>query len=269
MPSAEDHQYELPASFMAEMVDAGGVNCIWANWPGTGLENDVILYFHGGAMVTGHADVNWCARLSCMTGMRVLTVDYPLAPEQPLPAATEACIQAYLWLTRITRPEQIALYGRSAGASLVMLVLQTLVKRKLPLPRCGVPVSSWIPHMTQFKLWQKVVGNEDWNGTRLGNARRSWEEITEDPRFNCMKGELRGLPPLYIGVGSLENVDRDLKLSLQLAQAAKAVGVTVELDVARNLQHCPDNNLMLVPEDTAFVARVAAFIQRCVCQAVA
>jgi len=263
MPNASDDVYKLPATFRPQCVDAGGVPCIWTNWPGTCDESGVILYFHGGAMVTGHPDVNWCARLSCLTGKRVLSVDYRLAPEHPMPASTEDCIQAYHWLIQTTAPEQVALYGRSAGATLVMTVLQGLLQQNLPLPACGVPVSAWTPHMTQLELWQKVVGNEGWSGKASEAAVKSWQDILSDPRFNFMAGQLRGLPPLYIGVGSLENVDRDLKCSLRLAEAARTAGVHVQLDVARNLQHCPDENIFLVPEDTAFAARATAFIHTC------
>lgn len=263
VPSADDMLYELPAGFRIQPVDAGGVPCIWTNWPGTCAESGVIMYFHGGAMVTGHPDVNWCARLSCLTGMRVLTVDYRLAPEHPMPASTEDCLQAYQWLIQTTPPEQVALYGRSAGATLVMTVLQGLMQQNLPLPACGVPVSAWAPHMTQFELWQKVVGNEDWSGKSSGVTVKSWQHILSDPRFNFMAGQLKGLPPLYVGVGSLENVDRDLQVSRLLAKAAQTAGVHVQLDVARNLQHCPDNNIFLVPEDTAFAARATVFIHQC------
>ncbi|MCI0435698.1 MAG: alpha/beta hydrolase, partial [Gemmatimonadetes bacterium] len=126
-----------------EVVDAGGVP---ASWHGERASSDrgTILYLHGGA---------WClhlpgtyrrlaARLSALTGMRVLLPDYRLAPEHPFPAAVDDCFASYRWLIDqglAKRP--LAIAGDSAGGSLSLVTLMRARDASLPLPACAVLLS--------------------------------------------------------------------------------------------------------------------------------
>nr|MBQ4317791.1 alpha/beta hydrolase fold domain-containing protein [Clostridia bacterium] len=49
----------------------------------------IFLFFHGGGWVSGNIDAytNACTTLADETGLRVLSVDYGLAPEHPFPSA--------------------------------------------------------------------------------------------------------------------------------------------------------------------------------------
>jgi len=247
----------VPISFKADAVEARGVCCYWTNWPGIDATHGIVLYMHGGAMVTGHPDTEWCAHLSRATGKAVLTVDYRMAPEHPMPAGTEDAVKVYRWLLedQEVEPKKIAFYGRSAGATLVVLALQAIVSQALPTPACGVSVSAWAPHPTQKPLWEVVVGNTDANGQRTGK-----NNDKHDAQFNIFAGSFDGMPPLYVLVGSLENVCRDLNVSIRLAEAAKEAGVRAELDIALHLQHTPDDFFVCVPEAAQAVARAAKFM---------
>lgn len=250
-------EWPVPAQFLSEKVEAFGVLCFWANWPGIDISGGVVLFLHGGAMVTGNVDLDFCAHLSRATGKAVLTVDYRMAPEHPLPAATEDVVSVYRWLLeeKHVPAGKIALYGRSAGATLVVLALQDMLNQELPLPACGIPVSVWIPHFTQHLLWQVVVGNTDAHGQSTGKS-----NDVHDAKFNALSGKFQGMPPLYVMVGELENVDRDLNASIRLAQVAGEAGVHVKLDVVSNMQHCPDDGLGFVPEALQAVTRAATFL---------
>jgi len=127
------------------------------------------------------------------TGKAVLTVDYRLAPENPLPAATEDVVRAYRWLLedQSVAAGKIVFYGRSAGATLVVLSLQELVRQSLPMPACGVSSSVWVPHATQSKLWDIVVGNRNVNGKRTGRKHN-----VQDDKYNIFAGSFQGMPPL-------------------------------------------------------------------------
>jgi len=207
--------------------------------------------------VTGHPDVEWVPLLSRATGKAVLTVDYRLAPEHPMPAATGDVLAVYRWLleTQEVSPRKIAFYGRSSGAMLVMLALQIIVSQGLHVPACGVAVSVWAPHKTQAELWQVVVGNVDANGQSTGKNNDS-----QDAHFNIFAGKFHGMPPLYVMVGGEEHVDRDLNASKRLAKVAQEAGVQAKLDIALHMQHCPDNYMGYVPEASDAVARAAKFI---------
>jgi acetyl esterase/lipase len=83
-----------------------------------------ILYFHGGGFVAGspasHRGVTaWLAQL---TGMRVLSARYRLAPEHPFPAQRDDAVAACAALGA----DRLILAGDSAGACVVLWGLQAL-----------------------------------------------------------------------------------------------------------------------------------------------
>lgn len=246
----------VPDIFRSEEVDARGVRAVWANWPGIDISSGVVMYLHGGAGCTGHVFVEWCAHLSRALGKAVLTVDYRMAPEHPMPAATEDAVKVYRWLVEDQRvpPGKLAIYGTSSGGMLVILTLQEIVRRSLPVPACGVPVAAWAPNPNQRELWDVVVGTVDADGQSTGN-----NHDVHDAKYDVRAANYRGMPPLYVMVGGEEHVN-DLSCSRQVAKLAADAGVRAELDIVQHTQHCPDGFLGFMPEATACVARAAKFI---------
>ncbi|MCO5596751.1 hypothetical protein L7F22_050820 [Adiantum nelumboides] len=62
----------------------------------------LLLYFHGGGFIFGSTtlpdDHNFLSKLAHLAPAFIVSVEYRLAPEHPLPAAYEDCIEALLWL---------------------------------------------------------------------------------------------------------------------------------------------------------------------------
>src|SRR5512133_1145949 len=76
------------AGAQTEAVQAPGVSGEWVSLDGISGET-VIFFIHGGGYVAGTAEGSrdLVARLCQATGSRALSIDYPLAPEAPFPAA--------------------------------------------------------------------------------------------------------------------------------------------------------------------------------------
>jgi acetyl esterase len=94
-----------------------------------GLERPTLVYFHGGGFVFGDLESHdpLCRRLAHDGRMRVIAVDYRLAPEAPFPAAVDDAIAAFADIA--THPERfgadparLAVGGDSAGANLAINV---------------------------------------------------------------------------------------------------------------------------------------------------
>ena len=64
-----------------------------------GCDNTLLVYFHGGGyrIASALAYRAYCSHLVQRAGVRVLNVDYRLAPEDPFPAAVEDALTAYEW----------------------------------------------------------------------------------------------------------------------------------------------------------------------------
>jgi acetyl esterase/lipase len=85
---------------------------------GSGL---VLLYFHGGGLVSGtsRTDLGWVLDLAAPFGAAVISVGYRLAPEHPAPAQSDDCLAAYRWVRALVGPEPCVVFiGASAGGGL-------------------------------------------------------------------------------------------------------------------------------------------------------
>jgi acetyl esterase len=95
----------------------------------------VMLYFHGGGFTISHnndSDYDETARrLAKLGGWIVVSAEYPLAPENPFPAALSHCHALASWVafdalthSALARadPERLLVGGDSAGGNLAAVV---------------------------------------------------------------------------------------------------------------------------------------------------
>ncbi|WP_246000129.1 alpha/beta hydrolase [Nocardioides pocheonensis] len=99
-----------------------------------------LLFLHGGGMCLGDLDSHdgACRHLAERSGVQVLSVDYPLAPEHPFPAPVEECFAAYRWLVENAHavnadPERLAVGGDSAGGYLAATTAIRAAEAGLPM----------------------------------------------------------------------------------------------------------------------------------------
>ena len=85
----------------------------------------LLVFFHGGGMIYGDLDSHdaVCRYVAEHSGVRVLAVDYRLAPEHPFPAGVDDASAAYAWIAERAAdfgadPSRIAVGGDSAGGYL-------------------------------------------------------------------------------------------------------------------------------------------------------
>lgn len=109
--------------------------------PRRGKKPGLLLFFHGGGWVIGDIDSydRVCGNMARLTGRRVLSVDYRLAPEHPFPAGLEDCylVAQYLFSGAMpdVKPEDITLIGDSAGGNLAAAVCLMARDRKAFTPK--------------------------------------------------------------------------------------------------------------------------------------
>lgn len=108
----------------------------------------LILFFHGGGYVlgsvAGHDPI--CRRLAKLSGHRLLSVEYRLAPEHPWPAAFEDARDSWDWVQQnadrlgIDRL-RITLAGDSAGGGLAMAVANHAAKSPAGVQPSGLALA--------------------------------------------------------------------------------------------------------------------------------
>jgi acetyl esterase len=97
------------------------------------------VFFHGGGMVAGSIDTHdlIAAALAQMSGCRLISVDYRLAPEHRFPAAIEDAIAATGWVSEHAASlgidaTRLVIGGDSAGATLSAVVCQDALRNAGP-----------------------------------------------------------------------------------------------------------------------------------------
>lgn len=106
-----------------------------------------LVYFHGGGWVAGGLDTHegLCRRLAASSGVKLLAIDYRLAPEHPFPAAVEDALAAVRWaadnaLRLGIDPERLAVGGDSVGGGLAAWITQCPAAPPLALQVLLCPV---------------------------------------------------------------------------------------------------------------------------------
>jgi epsilon-lactone hydrolase len=255
-------QVPVPADVARKPVRIGGVNGIEVTIPGNASDR-VILYFHGGVYVIGSAatSVPLVGELVRRTGVDAITLDYRLAPEHPYPAAVQDAHAAYAGLlARGTDPARIVLAGDSAGGGLAVAALLAAREAGLPMPAGAFLMSPYVDltlsgeTLTERQSLDPIL-------TPAGLRVRAPEYLAgadaSDPLISPIFGDLRGLPPLLVQVGSHEILLSD---ALRLAARAATTDVAVTLDVTPGVPHVFQGYAALLDEAAAALDRASAFM---------
>jgi acetyl esterase/lipase len=96
----------------------------------------VLVNLHGGHFKIGSRTISHLESLPIASRgqIRVISVDYRMAPEDTFPAASEDVAAVYRELLRSHRPQKIGLFGCSAGSLLTAEAIAWFQKEGLPLP---------------------------------------------------------------------------------------------------------------------------------------
>ena len=163
------------------------------------------LHLHGGGWTMGsnaYQDQRlW--RLAKEVGVRVVSVEYRLAPEHPFPACIDDCLAVASEVTAHADDSPVLIGGESAGAHLSALVLTRLragfVGANLVYGCYDLGLTEWARSWGErcVILSTPIVG---WHADQLlpgldTDARR-------DPSVSPLFADLSGLPPALLTVGT-------------------------------------------------------------------
>lgn len=168
----------------------------------------LLVFFHGGGFIYGDLDSHDapCRFLAERAGVRVLAVDYRLAPEAAFPAAYDDCVNAYAEILERcdewhADPDRIAVGGDSAGACLATLVAIEAARRGWP---CALQLLIYpITDMTGSAKSRQTFANGFYLTERFVElARDSYAPdrlLWTDPRVSPLVADLpAGLAPAHL-----------------------------------------------------------------------
>jgi monoterpene epsilon-lactone hydrolase len=94
----------------------------------------VLINLHGGGFNADSGSLIEGDPICHLTKIKVVSVYYRLAPENPFPAAVDDVVAVYRELLKTYKPQNIGIFGTSAGATLTAEVAVKLKQAPLPLP---------------------------------------------------------------------------------------------------------------------------------------
>lgn len=251
----------LTDGIQREAVNANGVPCEWLI-PKAGRDEWVLLYIHGGGFIYGLSSLHleMTAYLAKKMGIRVLMVDYRLAPEHPFPAALDNCVTAYRWLLQQGFPsDHIAIAGDSAGGNLTITTMLQLRDSDIPLPgaaACLSPVTDLSNKESLFQTQYDAVLHP--RASRFMNASYLAGQDARNPLISPVFGDLQGLPPMLIHAGEEEILRDD---AIRIAALAEEADVSVQLEIYPRMWHVWQLFLSL-PQAVQSLDAIAHFIKR-------
>jgi acetyl esterase len=195
----------------------------------------VLVYFHGGGFVIGDLETHddFMRRLCAASGVRVVAVDYRLAPEHPFPAAHDDALAATRWVFDHAAeigidPRRVAVGGCSAGGNLaacMALEMRTDPARKLAFQLLLYPATTMDQDTpsrrdlaTGYVLTAEVM---EWFGKHFAAAGHAEARRAEPAHVE----DLSGLPPALVITAGFDPLKDEGKA---YAERMKAAGVAAE-----------------------------------------
>ena len=259
----EKAAFRLDADVKAEPVTAAGVPAEWITAPGADPGRNV-LYLHGGGYMIGSIKTHRCLAgwISRAAQARVLIIDYRLAPENPHPAAVDDAIAAYRFMLDAgVKPSRTVVAGDSAGGGLAVATLLAIRDAKLPLPAAGVFLSPWVDmEGTGESMTTKAAADPMVGSGNLGEMAAAYlgGKHPRTPLASPLYGDLKGLPPMLIQVGTSEVLLDD---STRLAERARQAGVEVVYEPWENMIHVWQIFVPMLDEAKQAVDRIGEYVR--------
>jgi monoterpene epsilon-lactone hydrolase len=225
----------------------------------------ICLYLHGGAFAMGglnsHRDL--ASQFAQRAQIRLLMVDYRLAPEHPFPAALDDVLAVYRALLAQGIPAQrLLLGGDSAGGNLALGTAQAIRAQGLAPPAALVLFSPWLDLTGHSPSRQADAASDVMLSQQvLDEAAALYASglPLDDARLSPLFGPLAGLPPCLMVASSAEILIDDAR---RLKQLLLAAGGQVELLEWANTPHAFPVVARYLPEGRAALDQTARFIRQ-------
>ena len=228
----------------------------------SGARRPAVLHIHGGGFILGDVQSyvpflqSYALALDCV----VVSVDYRLAPETAFPGSLEDNYTALKWLYDNAEelgvdPTRIALAGESAGGGhAAMLSIAARDRGEVPVLFQALTYPMLDDRTGSTQQLPGHIGAFGWTPAfnRIG-----WKSLLgETPGVDAPAGavparveDLSGLPPTWIGVGSIDLfVNEDIEFARRLVFA----GVPTELLVTPGAYHGFDASVPTAKISQAF-----------------
>jgi acetyl esterase len=234
-----------PVASVTELLVADGLPARLYVPLGSHGPGPLLLFFHGGGFVFGDLESHdgICRLLCAASGVRVLAVEYRLAPENPYPTGVEDARTALAWAFSHASElgvdgRAVAVGGDSAGGHLAAVISQLAARDGGPAPALQVLLYPPIDRLTPYESLELFR-----HGFFLTRVEIDFFEAAymagrgEDPtdaRRHPLVGDLAGLAPAIVVTAGFDPLRDEGEA---YAAALEAAGTPVVLRRYESLIH--------------------------------
>jgi epsilon-lactone hydrolase len=221
----------------------------------------VLINLHGGGFNSDSGSLIEGVPIANLAKIKVVSVYYRLAPENPFPAAVDDVVAVYKELLKTYKPKKIGIFGTSAGATLTAEVASKLKQAGLPMPG-ALGMFSVHPDYSRPTDSQQIFTLGGFSGALSPRDPNKPPEDAyaastdrKDPVLSPVFADLKGWPPSLLVTST-----RDILLSdtTMFHLALTKAGVDAQLLVYEALPHAFWYHYDL-PETTDTLNRMAKF----------
>ena len=167
-------------------------------------------------------------------GMAGLMIDYGFAPQHPFPFGIDEVIEL---VSRLGLPENWFFLGDSSGAGMAVSLVFKLRELNKPLPKKLVLMSPWVDLTMENPDIAKTERDDPMmTAKRLSSAAAIYlgDADPRDPLVSPMFGDLTGLPPTLIQMGTADLLLADCR---KFYQKCLDAGVDVRYEEVPEVFH--------------------------------
>jgi acetyl esterase/lipase len=181
---------------------------------GSDVHNRVLINLHGGGFNSDSGSLIEGVPIANLAKIKVVSVYYRLAPENPFPAAVDDVVAVYKELLKNYKPQSIGIFGTSAGAILTAEVTVRLKQLGLPLP-AALGIFSGMADFSRPGDSRQIFTLDGFPGAlqptepdHLPDDQYVGKTDRKDPVLSPLFADLHGMPPSLLVTST-----RDLLLS--------------------------------------------------------
>jgi acetyl esterase len=236
---------------------------------GGGEPLPTLVYYHGGGFVIGDLDTHdgLCRMFANEASVRVIAVDYRLAPEHKFPAAVEDAYAALQWIEANASElgvdaNRLAVGGDSAGGGLAAVVAQMAKEKSgprlafqmllFPVTQIGSQTNSMRERASGFFLEKATL---DWFFDNYLEKGADKSDVRMSP---LLADNFGGLPPAYVMVAGYDPLHDE---GVAYAEKLRAAGIAVTVADYPDLVHDFIYLQAVLPQASAAVRAAAAALR--------
>ncbi|MCP4123896.1 MAG: alpha/beta hydrolase [Bacteroidetes bacterium] len=201
--------------------------------------NRAIIYFHGGAYMSGPYIEQWrmLNQIANATGCKIYLVRYTLGTEAPYPAGLNDALTVYKTLLKDYNSKELILMGDSAGGGMVYSLAQRIRDAGINKPGKLIAISPWLnlatdhPDISLFAVKDPMLHLSD---IHLAAKTYAAGNDMKDPLLSPVHVNFEGLPPSLLLIGSYDLLFPDC---IVFRARAEAAGYDLTFIKAKKLFH--------------------------------